>query len=166
MADSFDKIMATNLNFVDFLYQVITSNSNGNYMIGVLSLITLALWLLLALKRRFLSRDRGKRVQLNPANNSEAANSAATSAKAGISGQVSSALSNQHQSMEDDGHLSDSALSFFKKFGTKSGPRFRKRDKLFFYGKKMLRNISHVRGSISARSAEKSRKIYKILSKK
>ena len=67
----------------------------------------------------------------------------------------------------EDGYLSDSALSFFSKLGNnKNGPRFRKRDKLFFYGKKMLRTVSTVRGSLSAQSAEKSKNIYKIFEKK
>jgi hypothetical protein len=75
---------------------------------------------------------------------------------------------NNGTSNGDDGYLSDSALSFFNKLGNsnKNGPRFRKRDKLFFYGKKMLRTVSTVRGSISAQSAEKSKNIYKIFEKK
>ncbi len=67
---------------------------------------------------------------------------------------------------EDDGHMSDSAISFFKTLGREQGPRFRKRDKLAFYGKKMLRTVKDVKGSISENTAEKSAKFYKILTKK
>ena len=81
-------------------------------------------------------------------------------------------------SNNEDGYLSDSALSFFNSLNLNAmmnvaagrrdaGPRFRKREKLFFYGKKMIRTVSTVKGSISAESAEKSAKnIYRILSKK
>ena len=65
---------------------------------------------------------------------------------------------------DDDGHLSDSALSFFSRFAIQSGPRFRKRDKLFFYGKKMLRTVSHVIFSYSKFKYYKFKKINKILS--
>lgn len=69
---------------------------------------------------------------------------------------------------EDDGHMSDSALSFFNTLGKgqEKGPRFRKRDKLAFYGKKMLRTVKDVKGTISENTAEKSAKFYKILTKK
>lgn len=152
----------TNLN--EFLANLNEHNIIENYLIGiVLSLITFILWCLLRRKRR--KQDEHKILETDSKNTS--ANNSINSSQLGAKQKSSthSLQAYENNQNDDDGHMSDSALSFFSRLGTQSGPRFRKRDKLFFYGKKMLRTVSHVRGSISARSAEKYKKINKILSK-
>lgn len=149
-------------NWNQFLADLNEHNIIENYLIGiVLSLITFILWCLLRRKKR-------KQEHKETDSKNTSANNSINSSQLAASGKQSKILKffeSKEQTEEDDGHLSDSALSFFSRLGIQSGPRFRKRDKLFFYGKKMLRNVSHLRGSISARSAEKYKKINKILSK-
>lgn len=164
-------LMINQLNLVyDFVqHQLSEYNIPETYIIGaVLSTIVVILWCLLRRKRRRL-KIQNEQVQ-TPSTSTSTASTSLSKQSASKSVKSSSSASKPKytngSSNNDDGYLSDSALSFFSRLSNNNGPRFRKRDKLYFYGKKMLRTVSHVRGSLSARSAEKSKNIYKILQNK
>ena len=143
-----------NINLLDSLkdigYELYFLNIKGNYL---MSIFLFGILLFVLLIRRIISGNTAKKNEqkVKPVSEKKSSQFHAQSL---------------YDNEEDEGHLSDSAISFFSNLGKDQGPRFRKRDKLAFYGKKMLRTVSHVKGSISARSAEKSKKFYRILAKK
>ena len=167
------------LGALDFILKQATNNSTKeNYMIClVLSLIALFLWALLKLKRTTLQNQQIKLENFKTI--TLAAEKSANSSTASLVPVANKNVSSTQQQLQmqqyqqqiaqhgadSDGHMSDSAISIFTRFGRSGQPRFRKRDKLAFYSRKMLRTVSTVRGSISARSAEKTKKLYKMLSR-
>jgi hypothetical protein len=158
-------LVMDHLNAYDLILEQNLLNIPETYLIGIVLLfITIVLWCLLKYKTKRQEFFRQARYNLQLQNELQEFNKNQQTSKQqkhSAHGSINGAPYN-----EQDGHMSDSAISFFNNFGDYNRPRFRKRDKLFFYGKKMLRTVSTVRGSISARSAEKSKKIYKIISKK
>jgi hypothetical protein len=126
-------------NTIEIIKNIKKLNIIENYLICIiLSIITLILYCLLRRKTRIEKSDK------LPNNDSKSNVSNNILSKLAKTIQKPSRLIRQNFDEDDDGHLSDSALSFFSRFAIQSGPRFRKRDKLFFYGKKMLRTVSHV----------------------
>jgi hypothetical protein len=163
-----------NSNFYELINELNELKIQEKTLIGiVLGLITFILWCLVKCKKRRIAGKQHNlsKLQLEQSQMENYEGGGGKNNKNKQQQQRHSFNNNGNSSggnNGEDGYLSDSALSFFNKLGNanKNGPRFRKRDKLFFYGKKMLRTVSTVRGSISAQSAEKSKNIYKIFEKK
>ena len=162
-----------NSNFYELVNELNELKIQEKTLIGiVLGLITFILWCLVKCKKRRIAGKQHNlsKLQLEQSQMENYEGGGGKSSSKNKQQQRHSFNNNGNSASNngEDGYLSDSALSFFNKLSNsnKNGPRFRKRDKLFFYGKKMLRTVSTVRGSISAQSAEKSKNIYKIFEKK
>lgn len=129
------------------------NQSKETYLIGlVLGLITLVLWIMLWRKKKrlqleqiYLSEaiaDTKKKASISTAGSSSSlqrkpSSKSLVAASLNRSNQKNAASIND----DEDGHMSDSAISFITNLARPKGPRFRKRDKLYFYGKKMLRSV-------------------------
>jgi CRP-like cAMP-binding protein len=166
--------------FIDHYHEF---NIQETYIIGtVLSIITIILWCMLRRDARNNSKEliilKKKRSQSEMTRRRASTSSDPVDTNKEKLNQNEETNNNYQSNLEkfnnedtptnDDGYLSDSALQKFGSYGERL--RFRKRDKLLFFGKKMLRTVNTVKDrtveTISAQSAEKSKNLYKILSKR